>query len=48
MQIDLFGNVIKDNNEEEVKVHKPSPFDFIKSISAFEGVNVCFTLGSYF
>ena len=33
MQIDLFGNVIKDNTEEELKVHKPSPFDFIKSIS---------------
>ena len=33
MQIDLFGNVIKNNDEEELKVHKPSPFDFIKSIS---------------
>ena len=33
MQIDLFGNVIIKQEEEELRVNKPSPFNFIKSIS---------------
>ena len=32
MQIDLFGNVIKEATEESYEVSKPSPFDYIKSI----------------
>ena len=32
MQIDLFGNVIKETTEESYEVSKPSPFDYIKSI----------------
>lgn len=33
MRIDLFGNVIAEEIEQEVKVKKPSPFDFIGHIA---------------
>jgi hypothetical protein len=33
MQIDLFGNVIVEEVEEEVKVVKPSPFEFNNAIA---------------
>jgi hypothetical protein len=33
MQIDLFGNVIVEETEEEVKVTKPSPFEYTAAIA---------------